>query len=172
MRSTTGMLAAQRLERVGVGAPPGLGLAPAGKPEVVVEETSELLRAAGVERVPGDLLHLALDLGDARVHLGADGPSRSQSTATPSTSMAARMGTSGSSMVSCSRVALARSMSRTSVVADRIDQADPDAVVRGGLLHRHIRDAALATPAAEQRLLGLDARATQGRARAPAASEP
>ena len=61
-----GMLVAQRFERVGIRAPTGLGLAPAREAEVVVEKTSELLRAPGVERVPGDLLHLALDLGDPR----------------------------------------------------------------------------------------------------------
>ena len=43
------------------------------------------------------------------------------------------------------------------LLADRIEQADPHAVVRGGLLHRDIRDPALATTTAEQRLLGLDA---------------
>ena len=68
------MLATQSFQRVGVGAASGLGLAPAREAEIVVEEPPELLRAAGVERVPGDLLDLALDLGDPCMHLGADRP--------------------------------------------------------------------------------------------------
>ena len=66
------VLTTKRLERVGVGAASGLGLATACEAEIVVEESRQLLRAARVERVARGVLHLALDLGDARVHLRAD----------------------------------------------------------------------------------------------------
>ena len=60
-------------------------------------------------------------------------------------------------MVSWSRVGVGPLHVANQLLADRIEQPDPDAVVRGRLLHRDIGDSAFAAAAAEQRLLRLDA---------------